>query len=75
MRHVGCCEIIGVHLVAELGDGGVDEECWIGAAGAAPDDIWRGAIVLGRGFDYDSFAIGWGGQVCADVVELLSLGS
>ena len=45
-------------MVTELGDGGVDEKCWVGAAGTAPDDVWGFFVVLGCGFGDYSLAFG-----------------
>ena len=47
VRDVCGREIVGVYLIFELLDGGVDEEGWVRGAGAAPDDVWWAGVVKG----------------------------
>lgn len=74
MGHVGGGEIIGVHLVLELGHGGVDEEGWVGVTGAAPNYVRRGAVE-GGSFRDDADGLGGRSEVGANVVEFLGLGT
>lgn len=75
MRDIGGCEVIGIHLVSKFGYGGVDEEGRVGTAGTAPNYIQGVVTIVGSGLDYDSLTIRWEGEVGADVVEFLPLGS
>ena len=75
MSHVCRAEIIQVHLIPKLGDGSIDEEGWVAAAGAAPHNIGWHVVIEGRGFGYDAFTFGRGGEVGAYVVEFLLLRS
>lgn len=75
MCHVGRCEVIGVHLVFQLGNRRIDEEGRVGAAGAAPDDVGWSILVERCGFGDDAHRLGGGGEVAAYVVESLGLGS
>ena len=74
VRHVCSGEVIAVHHVAELGDGGINENGWVGAAGATPNDVRWETVVDGRGFGDNSLGLGGDGQVAGDVVEGLFLG-
>ena len=73
VRDVGGGEIVGVHLVFELLDGGVDEEGWVRGAGAAPDDVWGSVVVEGCCFGEYAGTFGGGDEVGGDVVEALSV--
>ena len=74
MRHVCGGEVVAVHHVAELRDGRVDENGWVGAAGATPDDVGWETGVQGRRFGDDALGLGGRGQVAGDVVYELFLG-
>lgn len=74
MRHVDGGEVVRVHLLSELGHGCVDEEGWVRAAGAAPDDVGRVSVVEGCSFEDYTFGFGGGGEVGVDVVEFLRFG-
>ena len=74
VRHVGGGKVVGVHLVLEFRCGGVDEEGWVGATGAAPDDVGRRAIVEGCGLGNDGGGLGRVDEVGGDRMEALSLG-
>ena len=54
MGHVDGGEVVRVHLLLESGYGRVDEEGWLSAAGAAPDEVGRVFIVESRGFGDDT---------------------
>ena len=64
-------QVVGGHLLGEGVDGGVDEEGRHGGAGAAPDDVGRGAAVPRRGAVEHAGAFGGDGQVRGDVAEAL----
>jgi hypothetical protein len=61
-------------LVFYLGDRCIDEERWVRAAGAAPDNIGWSILVECSGFRDDAHRLGGSGEVAADVVESLGLG-
>lgn len=71
MSHVCGGEVILVHLLLQLFDRRVNEECGMAAAGAAPDDVWWRAVVPGCGFCDDAGGFGSEGEVGADIVEAL----
>ena len=71
MGNVGRAEIIGVHLVAKLLDGSVNEGRWVGATGATPHYVWRGAVIERRSFGDDSFRVLGRGEVGTYVMEFL----
>ncbi len=50
MGDVGGGEVVAVHLLFQALDGGVYEESWAGAAGAAPDYVRGGVVIPFCGF-------------------------
>lgn len=74
MRHICGGEVVAVHHVPELVDGRVDENGWVGAARATPDDVRWETVVEGRGFGDNALGLGGRGQVAGDIVEGLFLG-
>lgn len=71
MGHVDGGEVVAVHHGLELVDGRVDEEGWVGAAGAAPYDVGRGVVVQDYRLVDDAGAFCGGGYVGDDGVESL----
>lgn len=74
MGHVSGGEVVRVHLLPELGHGGVDEEGWVRAASTAPDDVGRNSVVEGSSFGDDTLGFGGGSEVGTDVMESLGPG-
>ena len=71
MGDVGGGEVVCVHLVGELGSGGVDEESWMRRTGAAPDDVGGLVIVPCCCGGKDVSTRGRGGEVRTYSVEAL----
>lgn len=71
MGDVSGGEVVGSELGLELRDGSVDEERWVGGAGAAPNYVRRGVVVPGGGFCENARGFSGGGEVCGDEMKAL----
>lgn len=71
MGDVGGGEIIGFELGLEHRYRGINEETWVGGAGAAPDYVGWGAVVPGCSLGEDSRCFGGGGEICGYGLETL----
>jgi len=71
--HIHAREVVTVHHSLELVEGGVDEECRMGATAATPDNFGWGTIPGDRLSDYAS-AFRRCCHISTDVMESLSVG-